>query len=113
MLTVAILINGEPIVAKNAVFQGIYENGLGKYINDAGEVIWHRREEGAVALAKALLDTIRNDGFKKQESQMQAAERLRGEERERKKSEAAKKILRLSPDGPEEVPEGSPDEEGG
>lgn len=87
MLTVAILINGEPIVAKNAVFQGIFEDGRGKYLTDSGETLWHNRDEGAVALAKMLLDTIRND--------RSSLEREKG-----KKIEA---ILKLSPDGPEDV----------
>jgi hypothetical protein len=61
MLTVAILINGNPIVAKNAVNQ-IETNGRGetKYLTDSGEIIWHKREDGAVSLAHKLLDTIRN-----------------------------------------------------
>jgi hypothetical protein len=61
MITVAILINGQPIVAKNAINQA-EENDKGetKYLNDAGEVIWHKRGDGAVALAHKLLDTIRN-----------------------------------------------------
>ncbi len=62
MLTVAILINGNPLVAKNAINQA-ESNELGetKYINDAGEVIWHNPSDGAVVLAKKLLDTIRNE----------------------------------------------------
>jgi len=66
MLTVAILINGGVIVAKNAVNKGLVTKGkyfgCTKYLTDSGETIYHRREDGAVALAKALLDTIRNDG---------------------------------------------------
>lgn len=62
MITVAILINGQPIVAKNAINQA-KENKKGetKYKTDSGEIIWHKRSDGAVKLAKALLDTIRND----------------------------------------------------
>ncbi len=63
MITVAILINGNPIVARNAINQSRQnENGETAYLTDAGEIIWHPREAGAVALAKKLLDTIRNDG---------------------------------------------------
>lgn len=63
MITVAILINGNPIVAKNAINQ-IYENEKGEtaYKTDSGEIIYHNREDGAVVLAHKLLDTIRNDG---------------------------------------------------
>lgn len=62
MITVAILINGNPIVAKNAANTG-RANAKGEfaYTNDAGETIWHCPEDGAVELAHKLLDTIRND----------------------------------------------------
>lgn len=62
MITVAILINGNPIVARNAVNK-MRKNKKGEtaYKTDSGETIWHNPEEGAVALAKKLLDTIRND----------------------------------------------------
>lgn len=63
MITVAILINGNPIVAKNAINQGrMNENDETEYLTDSGETIYHRREDGAVMLAQRLLDTIRNDG---------------------------------------------------
>jgi len=62
MITVAILINGHPIVAKNAVNQNETDSkGRTKYLTDSGEIIWHERKEGAVALAKKLLNGIRND----------------------------------------------------
>lgn len=62
MLTVAILINGNPIVAKNAINQD-RRNAKGEtaYKIDSGEIIWHNPEHGAVRLAHKLLDTIRND----------------------------------------------------
>ena len=62
MLTVAILINGNPLVAKNAInTQRLNEKGEIAYKTDSGEVIWHDSESGAVALAKKLLDLIRNE----------------------------------------------------
>lgn len=61
MLTVAILINGQPIVAKNAINQGVIKKGKTKYITDSGKILWHNRTAGAVSLAKALLDTIKNE----------------------------------------------------
>jgi hypothetical protein len=63
MLTVAILINGQPIVAKNAVNQ-MRKNKKGEvaYKTDSGELVWHDPVDGAIALAHKLLDTIRNDG---------------------------------------------------
>lgn len=61
MITVAILINGQPLVAKNAINQKrTNEKGQTAYLTDAGELIWHDRDEGAVVLAHLLLDTIRN-----------------------------------------------------
>jgi hypothetical protein len=62
VITVAILINGQPIVAKNAINQAL-ENDKGEiaYKTDSGEIIWHQRSAGAVALAHKLLDGIKND----------------------------------------------------
>lgn len=69
MITVAILINGNPIVAKNAVNQ-MRRNKKGEtaYKTDSGKIIWHDSEKGAVVLAHKLLDTIRNEGVEKYES---------------------------------------------
>ena len=62
MITVAILINGNPIVARNAVNKTeVNELGETKYITDSGEVVWHKQEDGAVALAHKLLDLISNE----------------------------------------------------
>lgn len=62
MITVAILINGNPLVAKNCVNQMRQnEKGETAYKTDAGEIIWHHRDKGAVALAHRLLDCIKND----------------------------------------------------
>lgn len=62
MITVAILINGNPILAKAAVNEG-YKNERGEtaYKTDSGEIVFHYRSEGAVALAQKLLETIRID----------------------------------------------------
>jgi predicted Rdx family selenoprotein len=66
MITVAILINGQPIVARNAINRdNKNKKGETEYFTDSGEIVWHRRADGAVALAKKLLDTIRNDGPQK------------------------------------------------
>jgi hypothetical protein len=61
LITVAILINGQPIVVKTAVNVGRSKDGAHKYICDGGDIIWHNRDDGAVELARQLLDTIRND----------------------------------------------------
>ena len=64
MLTVAILINGNPIMARSAVNTGTTDK-LDKhevkrtiYKVDDGSSILHDPDDGAVALAKKLLDTI-------------------------------------------------------
>lgn len=59
MFTVAILINGNPILARTAVNQG-KRNAKGQtlYKLDTGELVWHERSIGPVELAHKLLDTI-------------------------------------------------------
>jgi len=61
MITVAILINGEPILARSAINKRREnEKGETEYLTDAGETIYHVRKDGAVKLAHKLLDTIKN-----------------------------------------------------
>lgn len=58
MITVAILINGNPVMARSAT-NTMKEVPLGTiYLCDTGEKIIHAPEDGAVALAHKLLDTI-------------------------------------------------------
>ena len=59
MITVAILINGNPLMARSA--ENITEGtqGIQKYRCDDGTIIEHRYEDGAVVLSKKLLDTIK------------------------------------------------------
>lgn len=66
MITVAILINGQPLLARAATNQG-RTNSVGEtlYRTDAGVHVWHRRDEGAIALAKKLLDTIDDEGTRR------------------------------------------------
>ena len=59
MITVTISINGQPIYTRTAVNKGERSNGLTCYDLDDGSFIKHRREDGAVALAKMMLDTIK------------------------------------------------------
>ena len=58
MITVAIFINGEPLMARSAVNKGI-ENDKHKYAVDDGSIILHNRDDGAVKLAIELLKTIK------------------------------------------------------
>jgi hypothetical protein len=70
VITVAILINGNPIVAVNAINQGVTNSqGQTLYLATHGQEILHKREDGAVKLAKMLLDTIKNDANPKQRSE--------------------------------------------
>jgi hypothetical protein len=64
MITVAILINSNPIMARSATNIGEVEDDSGccRYQVDTGAVITHNPDDGAVALAKKLLDTIYEQG---------------------------------------------------
>jgi len=58
MLTVAILINGNPIMARSAVNQNREVDGKTVYKVDDGSEVLHDPDDGAVELAKMLLGTI-------------------------------------------------------
>lgn len=60
MITVAILINGQPIMARSAVNQ-VEQNALGEtlYLLDDGTKVYHKREAGAVKLAIKMLKKIK------------------------------------------------------
>lgn len=58
MITVNILINGQPIYTRSAVNR-LKEHGV--YIGDDGTRIEHDPEDGAIVLAKKMLDTIYED----------------------------------------------------
>ena len=67
MFTVAILINGQPVMARSAVNTGktflpnMVTSNPGKtriYRTDSGDLIGHNPEDGAVVLAIKLLKTI-------------------------------------------------------
>ena len=59
MITVAILINGNPIMARSAVNTGkLAKDDEIIYHCDDGQKIRHNPDHGAVVLAKKLLDTI-------------------------------------------------------
>ncbi len=62
MITVAILINGKPIYARTCVNRskdGVKGTEVNKYLCDDGKWIKHVPKDGAVALAKKMLDTIK------------------------------------------------------
>lgn len=59
MFTVAILVNGQPILARTAVNQTERnDKGETRYRLDSGYDIWHRRSDGAIGLARKLLETF-------------------------------------------------------
>lgn len=59
MITVAILINGQPITARSAVRKRTGEDGVHTYRLDDGSVIQHRYDDGAILLAIEMLKTIK------------------------------------------------------
>jgi hypothetical protein len=61
MITVAILVNGQPIMSRSArrTEDNVEGAGVHRYRVDDGTEIVHRYDDGAVALAKKLLDTIK------------------------------------------------------
>jgi hypothetical protein len=59
VIGVYITINGVPILARTAVRQKTRDKGHCVYLCDDGTVLLHRREDGAVPLAKMMLDTIK------------------------------------------------------
>jgi len=61
MISVAIMINGNPIMARSAVNQGKpkLHDGTVEYLVDDGTRLYHKPGEGAIVLAKMLLDTIK------------------------------------------------------
>jgi len=62
MITVAILINGNPLMTRSAVNIGKQTpDGSTIYRVDTGEQVLHKREEGAAILAIKLLKTIKED----------------------------------------------------
>ena len=59
MITVSILINGQPIFTRSAVREGSEDDDFCNYLLDDGGIIKHDPRNGAVDLAKKMLDTIK------------------------------------------------------
>jgi len=60
MITVSILINGQPIFTRSAVNKGMVASQVEhKYLLDDGTTLIHKREDGAVKLAIQMLKTIK------------------------------------------------------
>ena len=58
MITVTIFVNGSPVYSRSARNVTGKSSGPNRYLVDTGDVIQHFREEGAVVLAKKMLDTV-------------------------------------------------------
>lgn len=57
----SINISGNVLTARSCYNTGdVDDQGRTKYKVDNGEVIWHRRSDGAVELAKKLLETVKD-----------------------------------------------------
>jgi hypothetical protein len=61
MLTVTILVNGQPVYTRSARRQSDKIKKVNEYITDSGDVIKHRYNAGIIPLAKAILDTIKSE----------------------------------------------------
>ena len=59
MITVAILINGQPLLCRSAVNMGEVSPGVCKYKVDDGRVVTHRIDMGAIPLAVDMLEGIK------------------------------------------------------
>lgn len=61
MISVAIMINGNTIMARSAVNQGKPKrhDGTVEYLVDDGSKLYHKPGDGAVMLSKMMLDTIK------------------------------------------------------
>lgn len=58
MITVSILINGQPIITRSATRKSLNRQGIGTYDVDTGDRIKHKVSDGAIKLAKKMLDTV-------------------------------------------------------
>jgi len=57
MITVAVYINNQPIILKTARnMNEVNSKGETVYMDESGNVIWHKREDSVVKLCKKMLD---------------------------------------------------------
>lgn len=64
MITVSILINGQPVITRSAVRleKGNRKGKVSHYAVDDGTILEHAYDDGAVPLAKKMLDTVKERG---------------------------------------------------
>lgn len=71
MLTVAILINGQPIMARSGVNTSRqHPDGQVEYRVDDGSIVLHDPADGAVKLAMKLLETIKEQGRERRDVEL-------------------------------------------
>ena len=60
MMTVAILVNGQPVYTRTLrrIINEDVGNGLRCYALDDGTRLWHKPEDGIIELSKRVLDSI-------------------------------------------------------
>lgn len=81
MITVAININGNCLMAKSAVrfvdppTKGS-QKGLAQYRTDCNHIIEHNPDDGAIALAHKMLDLLHEEGIRKNTRFSRALRRL-------------------------------------
>lgn len=62
LITVCILIDGNPVVARNALnLSEITPQGETKFRADSGEIVLHKKSDGIKSMAHKLIDLIKND----------------------------------------------------
>lgn len=77
MLTVAILVNGHPLYSRSAVRIKGESGQTCEYECDDGSVIVHDYNDGAVALAHKLLDTIKEPSMnEKKQKKLEKLQKL-------------------------------------
>ena len=64
MISITIFINGKPLLARSASRVKGEDWEVCDYKVDDGTIVRHQPDEGPVALAKKLLDTIKAEGEK-------------------------------------------------
>ena len=77
MITVSILINGEPLFTRSAYRIAGSPGEICRYKCDDGSFIEHYYNAGAVSLAKKMLDTIDEKIYKKEQFIKQCEKHLK------------------------------------
>lgn len=79
MLTVSILINGQPLYTRSCYRETDGKDGINQYRVDDGSVIEHKYDDGAIELAHKLLDTMHDLRRQQVEKQIERFAEIIGE----------------------------------